>query len=68
MKCNLSALPATKLCSATAFSAAVGFSPLAMGASPFVKVDGSSTVYPIAEAVAHDFQRAKLLEALMHGS
>lgn len=28
-------------------------------ASPTVKVDGSSTVYPIAEAVAEDFQIAK---------
>jgi phosphate transport system substrate-binding protein len=62
MKCNLSALPAAPLCSAIAFAAVVGFSPLAMGASPVVKVDGSSTVYPIAEAVAQDFQRAKLHE------
>ena len=62
MKCNLSAMPATPLCSAIAFAAAVGFSPLALGASPVVKVDGSSTVYPIAEAVAQDFQRAKLHE------
>ena len=28
-------------------------------ATPIVKVDGSSTVYPITEAVAEDFQKAK---------
>ena len=28
-------------------------------ASPIVKIDGSSTVFPITEAVAEDFQKAK---------
>jgi phosphate transport system substrate-binding protein len=44
------------------FSAALTFSPLAIGASPVVRIDGSSTVYPIAEAAAQEFQRAKLHE------
>lgn len=30
-----------------------------VNASPIVKVDGSSTVFPITEAVAEDFQTAK---------
>lgn len=31
----------------------------AVNASPIVKIDGSSTVFPITEAVAEDFQIAK---------
>lgn len=31
----------------------------ALAASPIVKIDGSSTVFPITEAVAEDFQKAK---------
>ncbi|WP_324571620.1 PstS family phosphate ABC transporter substrate-binding protein [Accumulibacter sp.] len=38
------------------------FSPLASGAAAVVKIDGSSAVYPITEAVAQEFQRAKLHE------
>jgi phosphate transport system substrate-binding protein len=30
-----------------------------VGAQPIVKIDGSSTVFPITEAVAEDFQKAK---------
>lgn len=35
------------------------FSPRLMAANTVVKVDGSSTVYPITEAVAEEFQKAK---------
>jgi phosphate transport system substrate-binding protein len=35
------------------------FSPRLMAADTVVKVDGSSTVYPITEAVAEEFQKAK---------
>jgi len=62
MKRDLSTTAATPLISAVAFSAALTFSPLAIGASPVVRIDGSSTVYPIAEAAAQEFQRAKLHE------
>jgi len=44
------------------FSAALAFSPLTIGAEAVVKIDGSSTVYPIAEAMAQEFQRARLHE------
>lgn len=30
-----------------------------VNASPIIKIDGSSTVFPITEAVAEDFQIAK---------
>ena len=33
--------------------------PGAFGAQPIVKIDGSSTVYPITEAVAEEFQKAR---------
>jgi phosphate transport system substrate-binding protein len=33
--------------------------PVAFGASPIVTLDGSSTVYPISEAVAEEFQKQK---------
>ncbi|HMW54276.1 MAG: PstS family phosphate ABC transporter substrate-binding protein [Candidatus Accumulibacter phosphatis] len=63
MSRDLSASIATSLFPAGAFAAALAVSPLAMGAAaPVVKIDGSSTVYPITEAVAQDFQRAKLHE------
>jgi phosphate transport system substrate-binding protein len=39
--------------------AAVAGSPLVHADVPLVKVDGSSTVYPITEAVAEDFQKSK---------
>lgn len=34
-------------------------SPIATAAQKIVKIDGSSTVYPITEAVAEEFQKAK---------
>lgn len=37
----------------------VAVSPLVHADVPLVKVDGSSTVYPITEAVAEDFQKSK---------
>ncbi len=44
---------------ATATSLLVGQFPVQSQAVPTVKVDGSSTVYPITEAVAEDFQKAE---------
>ena len=48
----------TKFAAALAFSA-VAASGLVHADVPLVKVDGSSTVYPITEAVAEDFQKSK---------
>ena len=48
----------TKFAAALAFSA-VAVSGLAHADVALVKVDGSSTVYPITEAVAEDFQKSK---------
>ena len=42
---------------AVAFAAA--FSGLAVAQGALVKVDGSSTVYPVTEAVAEEFQKAE---------
>lgn len=53
---------ATSLFPALVFSATLVFSPLASGAAAVVKIDGSSAVYPITEAVAQEFQRARLHE------
>jgi phosphate transport system substrate-binding protein len=53
---------ATALFPALVFSATLVFSPLASGAAAVVKIDGSSAVYPITEAVAQEFQRARLHE------
>ena len=36
-----------------------GFAPVASAAGQIIKIDGSSTVYPITEAVAEEFQKAK---------
>jgi phosphate transport system substrate-binding protein len=51
----------TRIRTITAFAAAAsflaGFS--ATGLAQIVKIDGSSTVYPISEAVAEEFQKAK---------
>ena len=45
---------------ATLVAAALTVSvPTAIAAAGIVKVDGSSTVYPVTEAVAEEFQRAK---------
>lgn len=38
---------------------AFSFSHAALAADKIIKIDGSSTVYPITEAVAEEFQRAK---------
>ncbi|MBU4320587.1 MAG: PstS family phosphate ABC transporter substrate-binding protein [Nitrospinae bacterium] len=38
---------------------AVAFTMSAMAADKLIKIDGSSTVYPITEAVAEEFQKAK---------
>lgn len=38
---------------------AFSFSHMATAADKIIKIDGSSTVYPITEAVAEEFQRAK---------
>ncbi len=38
---------------------AFSFSHMAVAADKIIKIDGSSTVYPISEAVAEEFQRAK---------
>ena len=46
-------------CVAVASLALAGVSGLARADVPLVKVDGSSTVYPITEAVAEDFQKSK---------
>jgi phosphate transport system substrate-binding protein len=62
MKRDLSTPVATSLFTASFLAAALAFSPLAIGAAPVVRIDGSSTVYPIVEAVAQEFQRAKLHE------
>src|SRR3989304_8064069 len=35
------------------------FTVTANAAAPVIKIDGSSTVYPITEAVAEDFQKSK---------
>jgi len=37
----------------------IGNNPLEVQAGPVIKVDGSSTVYPITEAVAEEFQKFK---------
>lgn len=36
-----------------------GFAPVASAADQIIKIDGSSTVYPITEAVAEEFQKSK---------
>ncbi|HET9699871.1 MAG TPA: PstS family phosphate ABC transporter substrate-binding protein [Burkholderiales bacterium] len=44
---------------ALALGAALSLSATVLHASPLVAVDGSSTVYPVTEAVAEEFQKAK---------
>ena len=36
-----------------------GLAPVASAADQIIKIDGSSTVYPITEAVAEEFQKSK---------
>ncbi|MEF8756580.1 MAG: PstS family phosphate ABC transporter substrate-binding protein [Accumulibacter sp.] len=63
MKHNTAPSTARNWLGATWFAAALACSsPLAIGASPVVRIDGSSAAYPITEAAAQDFQRAKLHE------
>ncbi|HRD89348.1 MAG TPA: PstS family phosphate ABC transporter substrate-binding protein [Accumulibacter sp.] len=62
MKCNAARSPTRTWLGTTAVAAALACSPLAIGASAVVRIDGSSAAYPITEAVAQDFQRAKLHE------
>jgi phosphate transport system substrate-binding protein len=38
---------------------ALAFSTMALGQGALVKIDGSSTVYPVTEAVAEEFQKAE---------
>lgn len=56
------ARPATAGSLSFVFVAAIAFSPLAAVAEAVVRVDGSSTVYPIVEAMAQQFQRVRLHE------
>jgi phosphate transport system substrate-binding protein len=44
---------------AALFAAATASSSLALAQAQVVKMDGSSTVYPVSEAVAEEFQKAK---------
>jgi len=48
----------TLVASAAAFAVALGASAVPAHAQT-VKIDGSSTVFPITEAVAEDFQKSK---------
>ncbi len=41
------------------FLTALCFTPSLLAAPPVVKIDGSSTVFPITEAVAEEFQKAR---------
>ena len=44
---------------AAAVAAALAFSPMASAQQKVVKIDGSSTVFPVTEAVAEEYQKAK---------
>ncbi|MCX7893156.1 MAG: PstS family phosphate ABC transporter substrate-binding protein [Burkholderiales bacterium] len=44
---------------AAAVAAALAFAPVASAQQKVVKIDGSSTVFPVTEAVAEEFQKAK---------
>jgi phosphate transport system substrate-binding protein len=48
-----------KLVAAAIGAGAFSVVPLPAGAAEVIKIDGSSTVYPITEAVAEEFQKAK---------
>lgn len=52
-----SGIRASFLVAATAFVAFMAAAPRALAQDRIIKVDGSSTVYPITEAVAEDFQK-----------
>lgn len=48
-----------KLVRTTAFAVLTSAFAVSVAHAEFVKIDGSSTVYPISEAVAEEFQKAK---------
>ena len=52
-------LPGKTVVSSVTFLTALCFTPSLLAAPPVVKVDGSSTVFPITEAVAEEFQKAR---------
>ncbi|HYC46455.1 MAG TPA: PstS family phosphate ABC transporter substrate-binding protein [Burkholderiales bacterium] len=54
----MTAIGNLKCCGAMALAAAV-FGVQAASAAQTVKIDGSSTVFPVTEAVAEDFQKSK---------
>ena len=62
MMCNPAARLRASLVPVVAFSAVLAFAPMALAAAPVVRIDGSSTVYPITEVAAQEFQRVKLHE------
>jgi phosphate transport system substrate-binding protein len=52
-------LPGKTVVSSVTFLTALCFTPSLLAAPPVVKIDGSSTVFPITEAVAEEFQKAR---------
>jgi phosphate transport system substrate-binding protein len=52
-------LPGKSVVPSITFLTALCFTPSLLAAPPVVKVDGSSTVFPITEAVAEEFQKAR---------
>jgi phosphate transport system substrate-binding protein len=52
-------LPGKTVVSSVTFLTALCFAPSLLAAPPVVKIDGSSTVFPVTEAVAEEFQKAK---------
>ena len=52
-------LPGKTVVSSVTFLTALCFTPSLLAAPPVVKIDGSSTVFPVTEAVAEEFQKAR---------
>jgi phosphate transport system substrate-binding protein len=52
-------LPCKTVVPSVTFLTALCFTPSLLAAPPVVKIDGSSTVFPITEAVAEEFQKAR---------
>ena len=52
-------LPGKSVVPSVTFLTALCFTPSLLAAPPVVKIDGSSTVFPITEAVAEEFQKAR---------
>jgi phosphate transport system substrate-binding protein len=52
-------LPGKSVVPSITFLTALCFTPSLLAAPPVVKIDGSSTVFPITEAVAEEFQKAR---------